>query len=115
MVKELAQKRLKRKGTPRFVRDCSVRKVEFRPCNTFDCSFQCMDNESRARCQFKTRTSSRRVQYSKRALDLGRSLWKDVPRTDRGSIFEHSFLIGVRNMYLHTLMCVGRESIFLGR
>jgi stress-induced-phosphoprotein 1 len=59
------------------------------------------------------------VEYYRRALDLvewGRTIWKDVPKASRGAIFEHSFLIGVRSLYLKMFMNVGREfSIFLGR
>ncbi|KAG2060908.1 hypothetical protein BDR06DRAFT_393900 [Suillus hirtellus] len=47
------------------------------------------------------------VQYYRRALDLvewGRTIWKDVPKSSRGAIFEHSFLIGIRSMYLKMFM-----------
>lgn len=47
------------------------------------------------------------VQYYRRALDLvewGRTVWKDVPKSNRGVIFEHSFLIGIRSMYLKMFM-----------
>ncbi|KAG1770956.1 hypothetical protein EDD22DRAFT_976982 [Suillus occidentalis] len=47
------------------------------------------------------------VEYYRRALDLvewGRTIWKDVPKSSRGAIFEHSFLIGVRSLYLKMFM-----------
>lgn len=47
------------------------------------------------------------VEYYRRALDLiewGRTTWKDVPKSDRGVVFEHSFLIGVRSLYLKMFM-----------
>ncbi|KAG2756989.1 hypothetical protein P692DRAFT_20814377 [Suillus brevipes Sb2] len=47
------------------------------------------------------------VEYYRRALDLvewGRTIWKDVPKASRGAIFEHSFLIGVRSLYLKMFM-----------
>ncbi|KAG1843800.1 hypothetical protein DFJ58DRAFT_731469 [Suillus subalutaceus] len=47
------------------------------------------------------------VEYYRRALDLvewGRTIWKDVPKSDRGVVFEHSFLIGVRSLYLKMFM-----------
>lgn len=54
------------------------------------------------------------VEYYRRALDLvewGRTIWKDVPKSSRGAIFEHSFLIGVRSLYLKMFMNVGRVSL----
>ncbi|KAG2035797.1 hypothetical protein BDR03DRAFT_983442 [Suillus americanus] len=47
------------------------------------------------------------VEYYRRAIDLiewGRTTWKDVPKSDRGVVFEHSFLIGVRSLYLKMFM-----------
>ncbi|KAG2145363.1 uncharacterized protein EDB93DRAFT_1251463 [Suillus bovinus] len=47
------------------------------------------------------------VEYYRRALDLvewGRTVWKDVPKASRGAIFEHSFLIGIRSLYLKMFM-----------
>lgn len=47
------------------------------------------------------------VEYYRRALDLvewGRVIWKDVPKSSRGAIFQHSFLIGVRSLYLKMFM-----------
>ncbi|KAJ8595201.1 hypothetical protein M405DRAFT_391681 [Rhizopogon salebrosus TDB-379] len=43
------------------------------------------------------------VQYFIRALDLlewGRNIWKNVPKSDRGAIFEDTFITGVRGLYL---------------
>ncbi|OAX32804.1 hypothetical protein K503DRAFT_701512, partial [Rhizopogon vinicolor AM-OR11-026] len=43
------------------------------------------------------------VHYLRRALDLlewGRSIWENVPKDNRGEIFEDTFVIGVRGMYL---------------
>lgn len=47
------------------------------------------------------------VEYYRRALDLvewGRTVWKDVPKSSRGVIFEHSFLIGIRSLYIRMFM-----------
>jgi stress-induced-phosphoprotein 1 len=47
------------------------------------------------------------VEYYRQALDLvewGRTIWKDVPKSSRGAIFEHSFLIGIRSLYLKMFM-----------
>ncbi len=47
------------------------------------------------------------VEFLSRALDIlewGRERWADVPRSDRGSIFEITFIRGVRNMHLHAMM-----------
>lgn len=47
------------------------------------------------------------VEYYRQALDLvewGRTIWKDVPKSNRGAIFEHSFLIGIRSLYLKMFM-----------
>lgn len=47
------------------------------------------------------------VEYYRRAIDLiewGRTTWKDVPKSNRGVVFEHSFLIGVRSLYLKMFM-----------
>jgi hypothetical protein len=57
------------------------------------------------------------VQYYRRVLDLlewGRTVWKDVPKSDRGVIFEDTFVTGVRGSYLRMFMNVGRKSLFLG-
>ena len=56
------------------------------------------------------------VEYLKRALDLlqwGRTVWKDVPKSDRGVIFEDTFVVGVRSMYLKEFMEVGSEFLFI--
>jgi hypothetical protein len=58
------------------------------------------------------------VEYYRQALDLvewGRTIWKDVPKSSRGAIFEHSFLIGIRSLYLKMFMHVGCVIGFLGR
>jgi hypothetical protein len=54
------------------------------------------------------------IQHFKRVLDLlewGRAIWKDVPKNDRGVIFEDSFVTGVRALYLKMLLRVGRISV----
>jgi hypothetical protein len=46
------------------------------------------------------------IEFFRRALDIlewGSSKWKDVPRDDRGAIFESSFIRGVRKLYLDAL------------
>lgn len=56
------------------------------------------------------------VQYFIRALDLlewGRNIWKNVPKSDRGAIFEDTFITGVRGLYLKMFMEVGHEYSFL--
>ena len=37
-------------------------------------------------------------------LEWGRQIWHNIPSDDRGTIFELTFLRGVKNMYLHALM-----------
>lgn len=47
------------------------------------------------------------VEYYRRALDLvewGRTIWKDAPKSSRGAIFEPSFLIGIRSLYIKMFM-----------
>jgi hypothetical protein len=39
-------------------------------------------------------------------LEWGRSAWKDVPRSDRGTIFDETFCRGVRAMHLEALMAI---------
>jgi hypothetical protein len=58
------------------------------------------------------------VQYLRRALNLlewGRTIWRDVPKDDRGAIFLDTFVTGLRGMYLRMFMEVSSESLFLGR
>jgi hypothetical protein len=46
-------------------------------------------------------------EFYRRTLDViewGRSVWKDVPRSDRGTIFDETFCRGVRAMHLEALM-----------
>ncbi|KAH7930147.1 hypothetical protein BV22DRAFT_77327 [Leucogyrophana mollusca] len=48
-------------------------------------------------------------EFLKRSLDLlewGRQFWKNVPSSDRGAIFEDTFIRGVRSMHLETFMRV---------
>ncbi|KAG1733916.1 uncharacterized protein EDB91DRAFT_1148001 [Suillus paluster] len=47
------------------------------------------------------------VQFLKRAVDLlewGRNIWKNVTHTDRGAIFQDTFVRGVRSMHLSMFM-----------
>jgi hypothetical protein len=50
------------------------------------------------------------IEFLRRALDVlewGSREWKDVPNSERGVIFERSFIRGVRRNYLDELMKVG--------
>ena len=50
-----------------------------------------------------------REEFYRRAMDViewGRSMWKDVDRADRGSIFEETFLRGLRAMHIEAFMQV---------
>ena len=50
-----------------------------------------------------------REEFYRRAMDIiewGRSMWKDVSREDRGSIFEETFLRGLRAMHIEAFMQV---------
>ena len=47
------------------------------------------------------------VEFLSRALEVlewGQEAWRDVPTADRGCIFEHTFIRGVRSMHLEALM-----------
>jgi stress-induced-phosphoprotein 1 len=114
-VKELAQKRLKENGWD-DVRPALAVTVRCATTNSvvqdlliIHCSAWIM----RAGLEGGLREQPQAgVEYYRRALDLvewGRAIWKDVPKSSRGAIFEHSFLIGVRSLYLKMFMNVGRE------
>jgi stress-induced-phosphoprotein 1 len=50
-----------------------------------------------------------REEFYRRAIDIvewGRSVWKGVSIRERGSIFEETFLRGLRGMHLDALMQV---------
>lgn len=47
-------------------------------------------------------------------LQWGRELWEDIPKDDRGAIFELTFLRGLRSLRLEYLMKVSRIPIVLG-
>lgn len=52
-----------------------------------------------------------KVEYLSRALEVlewGRKTWSQIPKASRGTIFEDTFIRGVRNMYLTALMEVRR-------
>jgi hypothetical protein len=52
-------------------------------------------------------------EFYRRALDViewGRSTWKDVPKDDRGTIFDETFLRGLRAMHMEALMEVRADS-----
>ncbi|KAG2122778.1 hypothetical protein DEU56DRAFT_983975 [Suillus clintonianus] len=92
-VKELAQKRLKENGWD-----------DVRPAMSVTVRAWIM----RAAFEGGLRQEPQAgVEYYRRALDLvewGRTIWKDVPKASRGAIFERSFLIGIRSLYLKMLM-----------
>ena len=39
-------------------------------------------------------------------LQWGRRVWKDIPKSDRGAVFEDTYLIGVRGLQIEALMDV---------
>lgn len=43
-------------------------------------------------------------------LDLGRKTWANVPREQRGSVFEPTYSRGIRRLYLELLGVVSRPS-----
>src|SRR5438876_9868626 len=48
-----------------------------------------------------------REEFFRRAIDViewGRSAWKNVSRTERGAIFDETFLRGLRAMHMNALM-----------
>lgn len=44
--------------------------------------------------------------YALEVLDWGRLAWKNVSKDDRGAIFEHTFVRGVRSLHITALMQV---------
>jgi hypothetical protein len=49
------------------------------------------------------------VEYIGNAVEIikwGRKVWKDVPRVNRGAIFEETFLRGVQNLLLDAKLAV---------
>ncbi|KAG2126940.1 hypothetical protein DEU56DRAFT_821582 [Suillus clintonianus] len=92
-IKEQAQKRLKEKGWNDVRPALSVTVRAWIMRGTLDSHLR---NEPQAG-----------IQYLKRTIDLlewGRSVWKNVIKTDRGMIFEDTFLRGVRSMHLKMFM-----------
>lgn len=46
------------------------------------------------------------VEFFTRAIDIlewGRRVWKDVPKDDRGAIFEVTFVRGVKRLYMSAM------------
>ncbi|KAG0697468.1 hypothetical protein DFH29DRAFT_856926 [Suillus ampliporus] len=92
-VKELAQKRLKEKGWDDVRPALSVTVRAWIMRGVFESHLR---NEPQAG-----------VQFLKRAIDLlewGRNIWKNVTKSDRGAIFQDTFLRGVRTMHLKMFM-----------
>lgn len=50
--------------------------------------------------------------FALEVLDWGSRAWKDVPKDDRGAIFERTFIRGVRSLHINALMEV-RPSVLL--
>ena len=51
------------------------------------------------------------LQFYNEAIELlewGRQVWRDVPASDRGAVFEDTFLIGVKNIRLECYMNVSQ-------
>ncbi len=51
-----------------------------------------------------------RNEYYGRCLEVaewGRELWKDVPASVRSEVFDESFIRGLRNLYLQSILQVG--------
>ncbi len=40
-------------------------------------------------------------------VEWGRELWKDVPASVHGKVFDESFIWGLRNLYLQLILQVG--------
>ncbi|OAX32805.1 hypothetical protein K503DRAFT_804927 [Rhizopogon vinicolor AM-OR11-026] len=92
-IKELAQKRLKENGWD-----------DIRPALSVTVRAWIMRASVEGNLREEPQAA---VQYFKRALDLlewGRTIWKDVPKDNRGAIFEDTFLTGVRGLYLKMFM-----------
>ena len=56
--------------------------------------------------------SAATIEFLSRSIEIlewGQRVWKDVPRTERGTIFDDTFVRGVRSMYLDALMQVSRK------
>ncbi|OJA20368.1 hypothetical protein AZE42_09500 [Rhizopogon vesiculosus] len=100
-IKELAQKRLKEKGWNDVRPALSVTVRAWIMRGSLDGGLR--------------REPQAGVQFLRRALDLlewGRIIWKDVPKSERGTIFEDTFLTSLRGIYLNMFVEVGRESLF---
>lgn len=49
------------------------------------------------------------VEFFGQAIEIlkwGRSIWKNVPKSQRGAIFEETFLFGARSLYLEAYVKV---------
>lgn len=47
------------------------------------------------------------LEFYRRTLDIlqwGRRTWKDVPRDDRGTVFDLTFVRGVKRFYMNALL-----------
>ncbi|KAG2128642.1 uncharacterized protein EDB93DRAFT_1184074 [Suillus bovinus] len=92
-IKERAQKRLKEKGWS-----------DVRPALSVTVRAWIMRGMLEGRMRDAPETG---VQFLKRAIDLlewGRNVWKNVPKDDRGAIFQDTFLRGVRSLHLKMFM-----------
>ena len=49
--------------------------------------------------------------YALEVLDWGSRVWKDVPKDDRGAIFERTFIRGVRSLHIRALMEVCMHAV----
>ncbi|KAG2346573.1 hypothetical protein BDR05DRAFT_959508 [Suillus weaverae] len=94
-IKEQAQKRLKEKGWN-----------DVRPALSVTVRAWIMRSMLERHLRDKPEVG---IQFLKQAIDLlewGRNVWKNVKKTDRGTIFEDTFLRGVRSMHLEMFMDV---------
>lgn len=58
--------------------------------------------------------SAAATQFFANAVDLltrGRSLWPDVPKAERGTIFEETFIMGVRMLHMVTFLHVSFKPV----
>jgi len=56
------------------------------------------------------------VEYQSRVLevlDWGSRVWKDIPTSDRGCVFERSFIRGIRRLHVMAIHGVGLQSALI--
>lgn len=59
-----------------------------------------------------SKTAKEALEYYSQALDIlqwGRSIWGDVPRETRGTMFDVTFIRGVRRLFLSAFVEVRRD------